>query len=184
MDRHLIERWTDTAIFGVALGLSGALVFPVLGLGLAVSAVMLVAAVAEQTAEFAGAVIVVLSVGGAVGVFGLLRARYAVRNPGPHNVTATLLCLAIGTTTALAVAAIVAYPALMLTLQGSLAYAWPGLLAAVAHVVWVLFGIGRMQKVSRRYAEETGRALDGTPALMLLIAIALATAVSLIATAL
>ncbi len=78
MDRALIERWTDTDVFRIALALSGVLVVPVLGLGLAVSAVMLVVAVAEQTAEFAGAVVVALSLGGAAGLFGVLRARYVV----------------------------------------------------------------------------------------------------------
>jgi hypothetical protein len=185
MDRAPIERWTDTDGFRIALGLSGVLVVPVLALGLAVSAVMLVVAVAEQTAEFAGAVVVALSLGGVAGLLGVLRARYAVRSPGTNDVTATLVCLAIVTATALAAAVIVAYPSVsMLGTWSSPVRTWPGLLVVAAHVVWVLFGVGRMHAVSRRYAEGTGRAFDGIPATMLFIAIALAVAATLIASSL
>ena len=39
MHRHLLERWYDTTAFGIALGLSGALVLPVLALGVLVTVI-------------------------------------------------------------------------------------------------------------------------------------------------
>lgn len=185
MDRRLIERWTDTTGFGIALGLSGAFVFPVLALGLIASVVLIGVGVVQRTAEFAGAAIVVLSLGGVVGAVGVLRASKAARSPATHNVTATLVCLAIGAATALALAGIVAYPAgLMLAERGAPLRILPGVLAVAALVIWSVFGIGRIQRVARRYAEVTGRALDGMPAAMLCVAIALATTAALITTTL
>ena len=187
MRRHSIDRWTDTTTFGIVLIFSAVLLLPVLALGLVVSFVMLVVAVAEQTAELAGAVVVVLSAGGAVGMFGWLRAHHQVKRPTMHNVTATLLCLAVGIATALAVGAIVMVPTVEAALRspwGSPAAAWPGVLFVAAHAVWALSGIAWVQRLSLRYAEHTGRPFDGIPIIVLLVAIALATAAALIATAL
>ena len=182
MDRPLLDRWTDTTVFGVALAISGAMVFPVLALGLVVSVGMVGFAFAQQTTEVFGAVIVVLAAGGAVGVIGWMRARHQVWSPEEYNLTATLVCLVVGAITALAVGAIVAVP--LSAMMPERAYAWPGFLFVAANVVWGLHGIGWMQRLARRYAEETGRAFDGIPTVALVITIALAVAATLITTAL
>lgn len=182
MDRHLIERWTDTTAFGVALVFAGTLALPVLAFGVIVSVGLVVAAVVEQTANPMGTVIVVLSAGGAIGVIGWLRAHRGTSAPEGHNVTATLVCLVVGAVTALAVGAIAAAP-IVISLRDPwirLAEVWPAGLFVAAHVVWVLAGIGWMQRLTRRYAEHTGRAFDGLPAASLCVAIALAAAAALV----
>ena len=182
MGRHLIERWTDTTTFGVVLVFAGTLALPVLALGVIVSVGLIAAALVQQTANHFGTVIVVLSAGGAIGVIGWLRALRGVRRPEGHNVTATVVCLVVGTATALAVGAFAAAPiAVSFRDPWGLDFAtWPALLFAAAHAIWVLAGIGWMQRLTRRYAEHTGQAFDGIPAALLCVAIALAVAVALV----
>jgi hypothetical protein len=186
MHRSLIDRWTDTTPFGVVLAMSSALVFPVLGVGLFISFWMIGAAVMERTVELIGAVIVVLSVGGAAGIVGWLRARHQLRLPDSLSMTATLVFLSIGAATALAVSAIVVVPvsAAMMQPWGAPMEAWPGLLFPLANIVWALHGIGWMQRLMRRYAEDTGRPFDGMPTVALVITLALAIAAALITTTL
>jgi hypothetical protein len=173
MDRHLIERWTDTTAFGVAQVISGLIVLPVLAVGVVVSARMLVFALLEQTANLYGAAVVVLASGGAAGVFGWLRARHQARNPDAHDLTATLVCLTFGTATALAVGAIAAAGT---TLTDTPLELWPPAVPFVAaQIVWVLCGIGWIQRLTRLYEEDAGRAFDGTPATLLVVTIVLAT---------
>lgn len=194
MDRHLVERWTDTTTFGVALVFAGTLALPVLALGVVISVVMIGVALFEQTVGPFGPVVVVLSAGGVIGVIGWVRARQGFSKPEGHNVTATLLCLLVGTGTALAVGAFAAAPIVMPVPEswGPVAAAWPAAAvwpAAVvwpaamfvaAHVVWVLAGIGWMQRLMRRHAEHTGRVFDGIPLVLLCVAITLAAAAALV----
>jgi hypothetical protein len=182
MGRHLIERWTDTTTFGVALAFAGALALPLLGLGVIVSVGLIVGALVEQTANPLGTVIVALSAGGAIGVIGWVRALRGINRPEEHNVTLTLVYLVIGTVTALAVGAISSVP-MVVSLREPWELptdAWPVVLFVAAHMVWVLAGIGWMQRLTRRYAEHTGRAFDGIPAALLCVAIALAAAAALV----
>lgn len=182
MDRHLVERWTDTTTFGVALVLAGTLALPVLALGVIVSVGMIGVALFEQTVGPFGPVVVVLSTGGVIGVVGWVRARQGFSRPEGHNVTATLVCLVVGTATALAVGTFSAAPMVgglrepwgpaAVALPG--AAAWPAALFVAAHAVWVLAGIGWMQRLIRRYAEHTGRAFDGVPVVLLVVALTLA----------
>ena len=188
MGRHLIERWTDTTTFGVALALAVALALPVLALGVIVSVAMIGTVLFEQRVEAFGMVVVVLSVGGVIGVIGWARARQGISRPEGHNVTATLLCLLVGTATALAAGAFAAAPiAVSLPqLPGPAPAAWlaaaagPAALFVAVHVVWVLAGVGWMQRLMRRYAEHTGRAFDGIPVVLLCVAITLAAAAALL----
>ena len=186
MERSPIDRWTDTTAFGVVLAMSSVLVFPVLGVGLIASFWMIAAALVERTAELVGAVVVVLTVGGAAGMLGWLRARNQVASLDSLSLTATLVFLSVGTATALAVGAIVAVPlsAAMMQPWGAPVEAWPALLFPVANLVWALHGIGWMQRLMRRYAEQTRRPFDGMPTVALVITIALAIAATLITTAL
>jgi hypothetical protein len=176
MDRHLVERWTDTTTFGVALVLAGTLALPVLALGVIVSVPMIGFALFEQTVEPLGAVVVVLSAGGAIGVIGWVRALRGIRRPEGHNVTATLVCLVVGTATALAVGAFAATPMVgsLRESWGPATVTWPAGLVVAAHAVWVLAGIGWMQRLMRRHAEHTGRAFDGIPVVLLVVALTLA----------
>jgi hypothetical protein len=166
----------------VALAFAGALALPLLALGVFVSVGLIVAALVEQTANPLGTVIVVLSVGGGIGVIGWVRARQGTSTPEGHNVTATLVCLVVGTATALAVGAFASAPIVMSLRDPWLrpADAWPAGLFVAAHAVWALAGIGWMQRVTRRYAEHTGHAFDGIPAALLCVAIALAAAAALV----
>ena len=188
MDRHLIERWTDTTTFGVALAFAVALALPVLALGVIVSVATIGVALFAQTVGPFGAVVVVLSVGGVIGVIGWARARQGTSRPEGHNVTATLLCLLVGIGTALAVGAFAAAPIVMPLPEswGPVAAAWPAAalwpaaLFVAVHVVWVLAGIGWMQRLMRRHAEHTGRAFDGIPATLLCVAIGLGAAAAVL----
>jgi hypothetical protein len=186
MQRSLIDRWTDTAPFRLVLFFSGLVAVPVLLLGLVTTVGLLAAAVASRRAELEGAAVVLLSVGGALGLLGYLRAHAGAKDPSRHALTATLLCLAIGIATALFVAGAVAAEAIesWLSPRGSarwLAFAAP---FVAAHVVWAVAGVAWMQRLSRGYAEKTGRLFDTVPAMMLFVALALATSAVLVTTAL
>jgi hypothetical protein len=188
MDRHLIDRWTDTTTFGVALAFAVALALPVLALGIIVSVAMIGVAIFEQRIGPFGPVVVVLSVGGVIGVVGWARARQGSSRPEGHNVTATLVCLVVGTATALAVGAFAATPMVgglrepwgPAAVAWTAAAAWPAALFVAAHAVWVLAGIGWMQRLMRRHAEHTGRAFDGIPVVLLFVAMGLGAAAALL----
>jgi hypothetical protein len=186
MERSLIDRWTDNAAFRLALFFSGLIAVPVLLLGLLGTVSLLVAAVARQRAELEGAAFVLLSLGGALGFLGYLRAHRAARDPSGHAMTTTLLCLAIGVVTALGVAGFIAAEAIesWLSPWGSarwLAFAAP---FGAANVVWALAGVAWIQRLSYLYAEETGRRFDTVPAMMFFVAVALATSAVLVMTSL
>lgn len=186
MERSLLDRWTDTAGFRLMLFLSGLVAVPVLLLGLMTTVGLLSAAIARQRAELEGAAVVLLSLGGALGLLGYFRAHGGAKEPSRHNVTATLLCLAIGIVTALAVAGFVGAQAVASWLTPWGSARWP-LIAApfvAAHVVWAFAGFAWMQRLPRRYAETTGRRFDTVPAMMLFVALALATSAVLVTTAL
>jgi hypothetical protein len=185
MDRHLIDRWTDNTAFGVVLIFSSVLVLPVLALGLVISIGMVAAAAFGGTAVLEGAVIVALSFGGAIGLFGWLRAHLKHRT-GEGNPTATILCLVIGTATALAVSAIVTVPVVdaVRAPWGGLEDVWPALPFIGANAVWAVCGIAWIQRLMHRYAQRTGRAFDGMPVVMVSVALALATSAALITTGL
>jgi hypothetical protein len=185
MPRSTIERWTDTTAFRLMLFCGGLVALPVLALGLLTTSWLLSVAVVEQRAEIEAAVIVFLSIGGALGVLGYLRAHWGAKEPRRHNVTATLLCLAIGIVTALAVAGVVAAEAVERIFAGrfTLRLCFAALFVA-AHLVWVAAGVAWMQRLPRRYAESTGRAFDSLPVVLLFVAVALAAAATLTVTAL
>jgi len=187
MHRHLIDRWSDATVFGIALGLSGALVLPVLALGVMVTAIGGSILIADPSAvELWQIVIALLAVGGALGFVGYLRAHFGLKDPCRHNVTATLLLLTAGVLAALSVASVVLVSALVVAIER-----WPrdyhdgtfvfvlGALFATANLVWALAGIARMQRLMRRYEERAGRAFDGVPVVLLFTAIALAIAATL-----
>jgi hypothetical protein len=187
MHRHLIDRWFDTTAFGIALGLSGAVVLPVLALGVMVTVIGGSFMIAEPSAvELEHVVFALLAVGGALGFVGYVRAHFGIKDPCRHNVTATLLFLAAGVLAALAVAGGVLVWALVMAME-----MWPrdfhdgtsffvlGALFAMANIVWAFAGIARMQRLMRRYEERAGRAFDGLPVVLLFTAVALVIAATL-----
>jgi hypothetical protein len=187
MNRPLIERWTDTTVFRFVLFFSGVLVMPVLALGVLTTVIGGTLLVIEPSAiELEQAMFGLLSAGGALGVVGYARAHLGVRNPHRHNVTATLLCLAAGILTALAVAGYAMFGTFAASRSPWETPAWVAVttLFAAANVVWAVAGIAWLQRLPRRYAERTGAAFDGVPALFLFVAVALATAAMAIATTL
>jgi hypothetical protein len=132
---------------------------------------------AEQTAvELEEVAFGMLSAGGVLGLVGYGRALVGVRKPDRHNVTATLLCLAAGVVTALAVAGYCAVGALDGVREPWVSPVWVSLttLFAAANVVWAVSGVAWMQRLPRRCVEQTGRKFDGLPTLLLFIAVALA----------
>ncbi len=184
MDRALIDRWTDTTAFRIALALSSALVLPVLALGILVTILGGTVLLAEHAAVgFEQVAFGLLSVGGALGLVGYVRALLGVRKPERHNVAATLICLMAGIATALAVAGY----SIVGTLDGLrepwTSPAWLSLttLFASANLVWALSGIAWLQRLPRRYTERTGRVFDGLPTLLLFVAVTLAAAAAAIA---
>jgi len=187
MPRHPIDRWSDTTVFGIALGISGALVLPVLALGVMVTAIGGSVMIAEPSAvELWQVAFALLAVGGALGFVGYLRAHFGIKDPCRHNVTATLLFLTAGVLAALSVAGAVSVWALVVAIER-----WPrdfhdgaaflalGALFATANLVWAFAGIARMQRLTRRYEERAGRAFDGLPVVLLFTAIALVIAATL-----
>jgi len=187
MHRHLIERWYDTTAFGIALGLSGAVVLPVLALGVMVTVIGGSIMISEPSAvELGQVVFALLAVGGALGFVGYLRAHFGIKDPCRHNVTATLLFLTAGVLAALSVAGGVLVWALVMAMER-----WPrdfhdgtflfvfGALFATANLVWAFAGIARMQRLMSRYEERAGRAFESVPVVLLFTSIALAIAAAL-----
>ena len=139
-------------MFRVLLFFSGCLVLPVLGIGVLTTVIGGAVVVMEEPAlDLEQVVFALLSIGGAVGFVGYLRAHSAAKAPSRHNITATLVCLAVGVGTALAVAVFVAAQAVesWLTPWGS--NVWLGLAAlfVAANVVWALAGAAWMQRLTR-----------------------------------
>jgi hypothetical protein len=180
MRRHLLERWYHTTAFGIALGLSGALVLPVLALGVLVTAIGGTVMIARSSAvELGQLAFALLSVGGTVGFVGYLRAHRGVKDPPRHNVTLTLAFLTAGVLAALSVAGVVLVTAVEIwrrEARDGESFLVLGAVFAVASLVWALAGIARMQRLMERWTEETGRAFDVVPVVLLFTAIALAIA--------
>lgn len=192
MHRHAIDRWTDTTAFRVTLLLAGLVVVPVLAMGVLTTLIGGSITLLEHSAvDLEQALFALLSVGGALGFIGYGRARSGARRPDRHNVTATLLCLAAGVIAALGVAVPVAAWVVEIYLVPQSPWnpnpnGWATLLAlfSFANAVWAIAGIGWMQRLLRRYAEDTRRVFDGLPALLLFVALVLATAATTMTTTL
>lgn len=186
MHRQSIDRLTDTVAFEVLLALLGLPALLVLLLGLLVTFAGAVWwLVSGFTALDGGAVaIAALSVGGATGLVGWLRARRACSNPAAYNLTAIVLCLLVGTLTVLAVAGgvvgVVLIESWFVDRNDALRFAWV-LAFVLGNLVWALCGIGWMQRLAFRYRERTGLPFDSGAVALLFIALASATAVMLIA---
>ena len=177
MERYRLERWTDTTAFRLLLFFSGCLVLPVLGIGVLTTVIGGAIVVMDDPAlDLEQVVFALLSIGGAVGFVGYLRAHRAGREPNRHNLTATLICLTVGVGTALAVAVFVAAEGVDSWLAPWGRNAWLGLAAlfAAANLTWALAGVAWIQRLPGRYAAKTGRAFDSLPVVLLLVAIALA----------
>jgi hypothetical protein len=182
MHRHAIDRWTDTTAFRFMLLFASVAVVPVLALGVLTTVIGAgTMIVAGATLEFVHAAFGALSLGGALGLLGYLRAHAGAKHPERHGVTATLLCLAAGIATALAVAGVALSGALSLWENPWDARPWVAapLLFAVANLVWATSGVAWMQRLLSRYAARTGRAFDGLPVVLLSLSIALAVAAAL-----
>jgi len=185
MHRHFIDHWTDTTTFRVLLFLSACAVLPVLGVGVVTTVIGgSVLFSAYQRIDVEQAVFGLLSLGGAAGMIGYVRARLGARAPTRHNLAATLLLLSAGIVTALAVAgfvAVVVVEFLQRTTRWSDAFPWLGLggLFVAANAVWALVGVAWIQRLLRRYAESTGQIFDSLPVMLLFVALALATTATL-----
>ena len=179
MRRQLIDRMAGTTAFRILLLLSGLMVLPVLALGLLLSPILLATSAMEPDA--AGLAFILLSIGGAIGIVGWLRARWGARTPERHNVGLTLALIAIGIVTALAVGGFVTYAAFWVP------WGWtgPSLVGVaafvVAHGVWIVAGIAWIERLTFSYAVRTGRIFDAIPITLLLVALGLVLAVVLAA---
>jgi hypothetical protein len=178
MDRSLLERWFDTTAFGIALGLSGAVVVPVLALGVLVTAIGGAFMIAEPSSlGLYQAVFGLLTVGGTLGFMGYLRAHQQDNDLRRYNMTATFVFLTSGVLAALSVGGIVLGTFVLsrdAREQDSLVAL--GALFTTANLVWAVAGIARMQRLSRRYAEKYGRVFETLPVILLFVAITLAVA--------
>jgi hypothetical protein len=168
----------DTIGFRILLVVSGLMVLPVLALGLLVSPFFLVGLVMDP--EAGSLAFVLLSIGGASGIFGWLRARWGARTPERHNVAFTLALLGIGIVTALTVGGVVTYFAVT---EYWKPWGWtdPPFVAAaafvIAHGVWIVTGIAWIERLTFSYAVRTGRIFDAIPVALLLVALGLSLAV-------
>ena len=185
MHRPLLDRWTDTTVFRCLLLLSAFAVLPVLFSGVTATFFGVVAALAgrfDPALGLGSLAVALLSLGGALGFLGYQRAHWGVKDPCEHNITVTLAFLTAGVIAGLSVAGFV----LFMAVSGWLEPFGPdirlillGGLFAAANLVWSFSGIAWMQRLLRRHAEATGEVFDGLPIVLLFIAIALATAVTL-----
>jgi hypothetical protein len=182
MVRHSIDRWADTAFFRCMLLVSGLVVVPVLAAGALTTVIGIAAVMIDRSpVDLSKAVFALLSVGGALGFVGYVRAHMGVQKPHRHNVTATIVCLAAGVISALVVAIFAltgAFDAWGSPLSSRPWVAFP-LLFALANLVWAASGIAWMQRLPSTYVEKTGRVFDGVPVVLLLVAITLAIAAAL-----
>jgi hypothetical protein len=190
MRRQVFDRWADTRVFRFALFCAALAVAPVLALGVSVTLFGGATLLSNQTAlDIEQALFGLLSIGGVLGLVGYARAHVGATSPDRHDVTMTLVCLAAGVVAALAVAGIAVYG-----VAGMLAFsrvpwsgqAWIGVPAVfvAANLVWAMSGVAWSQRLRRRYAEVTGHPFDGLPALLLFVALTLATAAATITTTL
>ena len=187
MDRPLLDRWTDTAAFRCLLLLSALAVLPVLAAGVLTTVIGGAAMLYSRTAiELEQAVFGLLSLGGMLGFIGYLRAHLAKTDPERLSMTTTLMFLAAGVVTALVVVGFAV--AGVLDVWRAPWNARPlvigSALFAAANLTWAIGGAAWMQRLPRRYAEETGRVFDGLPVVLMLVAIALAISAALAATTL
>ena len=180
MHRQAIERWTDTMAFSCLLYVSGVVALPILALGVVITIIGAAELLANRFSIGLGpALFAALSIGGVLGCIGYVRAVIGSRKPERHNITATLVCLTAGVATALVVAGLVVFLAVSEAPWSARGLIGMPALFAVANLVWAIAGVGWMQRLPIRYSERTGRAFDGMPAMLLVVAIALATAVTL-----
>lgn len=182
MGTHMIDRLTGTLGFRVLFVVSAVLVLPVLALGLFVtSGLFLAMANSEHDSLMEMLGFVSLSLGGAIGTAGWVLSLVAARNPERYNLTAILICLAVGVVTAFAVTTY-SIGALLAELgsrySSGLSVQAFGVFGTATTICW-LDGIGRMQLLFRRYRERTGLVFDGLPVLLLFVALTLATAAAL-----
>ena len=172
MRRHLIERLTDTQLFRLALVLAGTFLIPVLGVGL--TSLPFVVTFGTGGDRVSAVAFVALAIGGAIGLVGWIRAIMCARTPERHSLTITLTFLAIGSAAAVGVSGFLVFFAL------ESASLWLAVLAS-SPAVWVLGGIGWMQRLPRICTERTGRPVDALPVTQLLTGIGLALAAVFIA---
>jgi hypothetical protein len=179
MNRSLIDRLDDTAVFKVLLFLSAVVTVPLVLLGLATLTPALLGSI-RQSAAWAELSVGLLPVGGAIGIFGWLRAHWGVRSPAEHNVTLTLICVAFGIATALFVGAYITIWTIdRLEVAWELWALLPAAFAA-AQLVWILSGIAWAERLVRAYAAQTKEAFDAIPALLLAVVTALTCTVAFI----
>ena len=183
MGKQSIDRWADTRAFRFALLFAGLAIGPVLAIGLAVTVIGGGAMLLDGTApDLEQAVFGLLAIGGALGLFGYARAHAGAARPDRHNLTATLLLLRAGVSTALAVAAAAAVFWHLLVARAEWSeFESLGVVACfvAANLVWAMSGVAWSQRLRRRYAEVVGRAFDGLPVLLLFVALSLATAAAI-----
>jgi hypothetical protein len=183
MSGRLFDRLTDGAGFAVLLAISGVIVLPILFLGLVLLLPMLVLDLAAHGADAETLALATLPLGGVIGVVGLLRARWGTARPERHNVTATLIFLAIGAITAAAVGGLVLVEALVQARTFGSPQPLLSVLFASANAVWIVSGIAAVRRLARRLAERTGEAIDAVPVLLLLVVLVLAWTVVLVTAA-
>lgn len=185
MHRHVIDRWTDTTVFRCMLVISAMAVLPVLFMGVTTTlfgAVVMIAGRFDSELGLGSVAIGLLSLGGALGFLGYQRAHWGVKDPLLHNMTVTLVFLAAGVLAALSVAGFVVAMSISGSLEPWGSDLWlivPSALFAAANLVWAFSGVAWMQRLLTRYAEQTGRAFDGLPVVLLSTAIALVIAATL-----
>jgi hypothetical protein len=182
MRARFVDRWTDNGWFRGLHALTGVVVLPTLALGLVVAVTLLFdGGYGEEAVVF-----LALPIGGLIGVVGWLRAHWGAGAPCRHDLTLTLVMLGVGVLTALAVFAVPLggfVAELTMTPRPSAVSLAVCAAVALCPFVWVLAGIGWMQRSVRLYALHTGMRFDALPALMLFVAVALAAAAALISIA-
>jgi len=184
MRRHFIDRWADTTVFRFMLLGAALVVLPMLAVGVLATAVgSVLVLIRPSPVDFAEAVFALLSVGGVLGFTGYLRAHLGVQKPECHGITATVVCLAFGVVAALVVAGF-ALTGVLAAHDFARGGAFAAALVASACSIWAVSGIAWTQRLRSTYLRKTGRVFDSLPALLLLVALGLATAAALLATTL
>ena len=124
---------------------------------------------------------VLLTAAGTAGVVGWIRAQRQI-GPSPRgSIETTMICLSLGVAAALVPIGFAAWAWTDAEHVGS--KIWATTIVGAAHAIVIIGAVGCMQRLGWHYADRTGRRFDSLPVIFLLVALGLATAAILVASA-
>ena len=169
--RGAIDRLTSSVAFRAIFAVAMLLVVPLLVVGAVFTPIFVVGAPAHYWIW-----VLLPTVGGVLGIAGLIRARRQLGAAAPGRLETTLACLAAGVAAALVPIGVACFAWQDPSTFGP--GSWVATAVAAAHLVVVAAAIGWMQRLVRRHTVLTGVRFDPLPLVFLLLAAALALCVA------